>query len=125
MARVAAGEYFSSAERLTIDNAIRRAEQSCRFEFSVYVGPVEGDYPRAFAERLHQRLVAPARSILVMVDPARRVLEVVTGEDVRRRVTDAETELAVLAMQTELAGCSLCSGIVRGVDQLAAHAHRG
>lgn len=125
MARVAAGEVFSSAERLTIDKAIRRAEQACRFEFSVYAGPAEGDDTRAFAERLHQRLVAPDRSVLVLVDPARRVVEVVTGEAVRRRVTDAQVELAMMGMQSEFAQGNLCAGVVRGVDQLAAHAHRG
>ena len=39
---VAAGE-FSSGERHEIDRAIRAAEQSSRYEFSVYVGRAEGD----------------------------------------------------------------------------------
>ena len=76
VAQVAVGELQHrgalGSERATrsIDEAIRRAEQVSRYEFCVFVGPAEGD-PRAFATRLHNSLVAPARSILIMVDPAR------------------------------------------------------
>jgi len=62
--QVAVGE-FNSAERFQIDEAIRGAEQTSRFEFSVFVGRSGAD-PRAFATQLHNSLVAPSRSILVM-----------------------------------------------------------
>ena len=121
---MAAGEVLSDAERLALDNTIRKAEQACRFEFSVYVSPVDGDDTRAFATRLHNRLVAPARSVLILVDPARRVTEVVTGGDVRRHLTDAEVELAVLDMQDCFARGELATGLARGVAMLAEHARR-
>jgi uncharacterized membrane protein YgcG len=119
---VAAGEPLSEADRLALDRAIRLAEQACRFEFSVYVGPVEGDDPRVWATRLHNRLVAPARSVLILVDPRRRVTEVVTGGDVRIHLTDAEVELAVLAMSSEFADGNLLAGLQRGIAMLAEHA---
>ena len=118
---MAAGE-LSETDRLSLDKAIRLAEQSCRFEFSVYVGPAEGDDTRAWATRLHNRLVVPARSVLVFVDPSRRAIEVVTGGDVRRHLSDAEVELAVLAMSSEFASGSLLSGLQRGIAMLADHA---
>ena len=104
------------------DRVIRRAEQLTRFEFSVYVGPVDGEDARAFATRLHNRLVVPARSVLVLVDPRRRVTEVVTGGEVRPLLTDAEVELAVLDMQSEFARGALAAGLQRGVAMLAEHA---
>ena len=119
---MAAGDPLTAADRLALDKAIRRAEQQCRFEFSVYVGPTEGEGIRAFATRLHHRLVAPDRSVLVYVDPARRVTEVVTGHDVRRHLSDAEVELAVLAMQGEFRDGNLTSGLSRGIALLAEHA---
>ena len=119
---MAAGEALTAADRLALDKAIRRAEQQCRFEFSVYVGPTEGDDVRAFATRLHHRLVAPDRSVLVYVDPARRVTEVVTGHDVRRHLTNAEVELAVLAMQSDFRDGNLAGGLSRGISLLADHA---
>jgi uncharacterized membrane protein YgcG len=119
---VAAGELLSEADRLALDRAIRLAEQACRFEFSVYAGPVEGDDARAWAMRLHNRLVAPARSVLIMVDPRRRVTEVVTGGDVRIHLSDAEVELAVLAMSSEFADGNLLAGLQRGIAMLAEHA---
>ncbi len=109
MARVAAGE-FSSAERYALDETIRKAEQQSRVEFSLFVGSAEGD-PRAFATQLHNSLVAPARSILIMVDPDARALEIVTGGYVRRTLTDKEVELTALQMQTSFAEGDLVGGL--------------
>ncbi|GAB3782094.1 DUF5130 family protein [Nocardioides ungokensis] len=120
MAQVAAGD-FSPADRYAIDEAIRRAEQLCRYEFSVFVGAAEGD-ARSFATQLHNSLVAPSRSILVMVDVAQRALEIVTGGYVRRTLSDAEVELAVLEMRTRFAEGDLVGGLKRGIEMLAEHA---
>ena len=119
---MAAGELLSSSDRLALDTAIRRAEELSRFEFSVFVGAHEGDDAREYASRLHNRLVAPARSVLVMVDPGRRVVEVVTGAEVRRHLTDAEVDLAILAMHEDLSEGRLAPALARGIDMLAAHA---
>ena len=117
-----AGDPFTSAERHALDDTIRKAEQLCRLEFSVFVGRAEGD-PRAFATSLHNTLVAPARSVLVMVDPAQRVLEIVTGGYARRNLTDHEVELAALEMQSLFAEGDLVGGLRRGIHRLAEHAH--
>jgi uncharacterized membrane protein YgcG len=117
---VAAGE-FSSAERHEIDRCIRAAEQASRYEFSVYVGRTEGE-PADFARRLHASLVAPPRSILILVDPVVRAIEVVTGVEVRRNLTDREVELAVLQMQSAFAAGDLVGGLKRGISMLADHA---
>ena len=118
---MAAGE-LSEGDRLALDRTIRLAEESCRFEFSVYVGTADADDTRAWATRLHNRLVVPARSVLVLVDPRRRVVEVVTGGDVRRHLSDAEVELAVLAMSSEFAAGNVLVGLQRGIAMLAEHA---
>jgi uncharacterized membrane protein YgcG len=117
---VGVGE-FNSAERFQIDEAIRQAELVSRFEFSVFVGRVDGE-PRAFATQLHNRLVAPARSILILLDPAARVLEIVTGGVVRRNITDREVELVALQMQSLFAAGDLVGGLRRGIQMLADHA---
>ena len=115
------GDGFSAAQRLQIDKAIRDAETECRYEFSVYVGPADED-TRAFAERLHASLVAPAISVLIMVDPVARAIEVVTGAQARRDLDDREVRLALADMQTEFAHDDLAGGIVRGIQRLAAYA---
>lgn len=121
---MASSDLLSAQERLLLDGAIRRAEQTSRFEFSVYLGPVEGAQARPFATQLHNRLVAPARSVLIMVDPAARAIEVVTGGEVRRNISDAEVELAVTAMSDDLAHGNYATGLVRAIDLLAEHARR-
>ncbi len=109
---------FTSSQRVALDQSIRAAEQVSRFEFSVFVGAAEGD-AREFAERLHASLSAPPRSILVMVDPSARLLEVVTGSEVRRVLTDHDVALAVLEMRTEFASGDLVRGLRRGISMLA------
>lgn len=118
--QVASGE-LSSRDRAELDRAIRDAEQTSRFEFSVFRGATEGD-PRQFARRLHATLSTPERSVLVVVDPTSRVIEVVTGLEVRRNLTDPEVELAVLAMQTAFSQGDHVGGIKRGLALLADYA---
>lgn len=113
--------YLGPAEQASVDAAIRAAEQACRAEISVFVGRSDGD-PRAFATSLHNTLVAPSRSILVMVDPERRVVEIVTGGHVRRNLTDAEAQLAIEEMTRSFADGDLAGGLRRGVLLLAEHA---
>jgi uncharacterized membrane protein YgcG len=118
---VGAGDPFSAADRAALDAAIRKAEQLSRAEFSVFVGRAEGE-PRQFATRLHNSLVAPSRSILIMVDTEARAIEVVTGAHVRRTLSDNEVELAIIAMQTAFAEGDLVGGLRRGIALLADHA---
>jgi len=118
---VAAGDRFTASERVALDETIRKAERLSRVEISVFVGHAE-DEPRAFALSLHAALAAPARSILVMVDPDVRALEVVTGSEVRRTLRDQQVELAVAAMQSLFAAGDLVGGLRRGVQMLAEHA---
>ena len=120
---MAAGEAFSASQRAQIDKAIRDAEQMSRYEFSVYVGASDGE-TGPFAQRLHAALATPDRSVLVLVDPAARIVEVVTGAVARRDLDDAEVKLATFAMQSAFAAGDLVGGIVAGVLQLAEHARR-
>ncbi|HEY0903602.1 MAG TPA: DUF5130 family protein [Marmoricola sp.] len=112
------GDGFSADQRYDIDRAIRDAETVSRYEFSLYVGATEAE-ARPFAERLHASLVAPARSVLIVVDPAARLLEIVTGSVVRRDLSDDSVRLAAVAMESAFAAGDLVGGIKRGVAQLA------
>lgn len=120
---MAGGDGLTSAERQQIDKAIRDAETTSRHEFSVYVGHADGA-PRLYAQRLHASLVNPARSVLIMVDPKQRAIEVVTGAEVRRTLTDEEAGLAVAEMTTLFEHGELVDGIIRGIWLLASHAER-
>lgn len=119
------GDFFTNQQRLTISTAIRKAEVLSRMEISVFVGSSEGDDPRAFATRLHNSLTAPARTVVIMVDPEKRALEIVTGGWVRSRISDDEVQLAALEMQSAFAEGDLVGGLTRGINMLAEHARQG
>jgi hypothetical protein len=118
---VPAGEAFTPDQRRGIDKAIRAAKDASGYEFSVYVGAVE-DESRPYALRLHTRLPGPDNSVLVLVDPSARCLEIVTGARVRRDLDDAEAALVALSMQQAFAAGYLSGGISAGVYQLGEHA---
>jgi hypothetical protein len=115
------GARLSGNDKVALDETIRKAERLSRVEFSVFVGHAEGE-PRAFARSLHASLVAPARSVLVLVDPDARALEVVTGSDVRHTLRDPQVELAIAQMQSLFAEGDLVGGLRRGIQMLAEHA---
>ena len=117
------GDGFNSSQRAAVDKAIRDAETTCRFEFSVYVGRSEGE-PRAYAARLHATLIKPDCSVLILVDPMGHALEVVTGSQVRRTLTDDEVNLAVAQMRADFSEGRLVDGLVRGINQLASYARK-
>lgn len=117
------GRGFTPEERQSIDKAIRDAEAICRLEFSVFVGTVEGE-PRAFAERLLDTLVAPARSVLIAVDPAARKLAVATGAESRRTLVDHEVRVAVEQMRTAFAENDLAGGLRSGLLLMGEYARK-
>lgn len=117
-----AGDRLTTGQRNAVEESIRKAELLSRAEFSVYVGPVDGEDPHTFATRLHNTLVAPTRSVMIVVDPDRRVLEIVTGGWVRRTLSDAESVLAAEAMRSSFAEGDLVGGLRAGLAMLADHA---
>ncbi len=118
-----AGEFLSGSDRLTIERMVRRCEEETGFHYSVWIGESHED-SRAHAEKLHGRLANPANSILMAIDPVSRLLEIVTGSEVRRFVRDSEVALASIAMQTSFAGGDFAGGIVQGLQQIGEHARR-
>lgn len=118
---MAQSDFLTTAERTDLDAAIRAAERACRAEISVFLGDVEGD-PRDYATSLHNTLFTPSRSVLVMVDPHRRCVEVVTGGYVRRTLTDDEVARAVAKMTAAFAEGDLAGGLKRGVRALGEYA---
>ena len=112
------GEFFTSDERRDIEKAIADAERISGREFSVYVGPSEGDSRRA-AEALHNELPRPGNSILIAVDPVHRTLEIVTGASALHTLTNQQVTLAALTMQTLFAAGDFARGLRTGIVQLA------
>ena len=118
-----AGDAFSARQQDDIVRAIRLAREQSDLRVSVYVGALEGD-SRAAAQRLHGALGPDAaRIVLVAVDPGARRIEIVTGEQIRRRADDRAAALAAMTMATAFQAGDLSGGIASGVLALAEHAH--
>jgi uncharacterized membrane protein YgcG len=120
---VPAGDAFGIRQEQDIQKAIELAEKQTGLKFSVYVGSVEADL-HAQAVRLHRRLDDAARAVLIVVDPRRNQLEIVTGAEAKRRVDDRAAGLAAASMASTFAVGDLAGGIVNGIQSLAEHAQK-
>ena len=118
-----AGDAFSARQEQDIAKAIATAEQQTGLKFSVYVGSVEGDL-HAQAVRLHRRLPDAERTVLVVVDPRRNQLQIVTGVEAKRRVDDRAAGLAAASMASTFALGDLAGGLVNGLGSLMEHAQK-
>jgi uncharacterized membrane protein YgcG len=120
----AGDEAFTDGQIREISRACTAASGETGLHYSVYVGPVEGEI-REHAERLHAALGADAsRAVLVLVAPGDRQLEIVTGKDSSRRLSDRACALAALSMTTSFSGGDLVGGILTGLRMLSEGAGR-
>ena len=112
-------EPFTDGQVREISRACSQASAESGLHYSVFVGPVEGEI-RDHAERLHAALGSQAsRSVLVLVAPGDRQLEIVTGKESSRRLSDRACALAALSMTTAFSGGDLVGGIVTGLRMLS------
>jgi hypothetical protein len=114
---------FTTRQLLRLDEALRIADQLTGLTFSVYIGDLE-EPVREHAERLHRQLDGAATAVLVAISPNQRLLEIVTGHQARKRISDRDAKLAALSMAASFAGGDLAGGVLAGLDQLASHAGR-
>jgi len=122
-AESAGSEAFSVDQRRAVDRAIDYAKEASGYRYSVYVGACH-DRARAHAEHLHAALDDPDRSVLVLIDPATREVEVVVGTQAQSRIDETSAGLAVLSMQSAFGAGDLAGGIVSGIQLLGDHARR-
>lgn len=102
-----------------LDDVIREAELFTGLRFSVYLGDL-GENTRATADSLLSGLAADAPSaVLLAVSPGQRAVEVVTGAEAGRRITDRAARLAVLAVVASCSDGDIPGALVTGVRILA------
>ena len=118
-----AGDTFTVDQRRGIKRALEQAEAGSGLAFHVHVGATEGE-PRAHAVALLQRMPDPGHSVVLLVDPGQRALEVVTGSAARHQLSDSECGLAALAMQGSFSAGDLPGGLISGIQQLGEHARK-
>lgn len=110
---------FSPVQLARLDEALVLSSRSSGLDFSVYLGDLGPD-TRARAEELHASLgeKAAADAVLVAVSPGQKAVEVVTGEESHRRVSDRACKLAVMSMVASFKEGDLIGGLVSGLRML-------
>lgn len=111
---------LSASQRADLDRVVGLARSISGYCFAVYLGPLEGG--RAAAVAQHALLPDAEAAVLVGVDPAQRLIEIVTGSVVARNLDDRACELAILTMTSCFQADDIVGGVREGVLLLAQHA---
>lgn len=113
---------FTRSQLVRVDDALAHATRRTGLHVSVYLGDL-GEDTRARAEDLLDSLGDRAAvAVLVAVSPGQRVVEVVTGPEAHRRLTDRDCKLAVMSMVASFEQGDLAAGLVNGLRMIADHA---
>ncbi|MFI7702384.1 DUF5130 family protein [Nonomuraea sp. NPDC049480] len=113
---------LTTAQADDIRKALRTAERRSGLRFGLFLGePVGGR--RHFAERLHAALGAEAGdAVVILVDVKGRGLEIVTGENARRRLSDGVCRMIAMSMATAFSVGDLIGGLLYGIAALGEQA---
>lgn len=110
---------FTPQQLSRLDEALTFAGRETGVAFSVYLGEL-GEDTRTRAEEMLASLGAGAPdAVLIAVSPGERVVELVTGSSVQRRITDRAARLAVTAMVASFCEGDLAGGLVSALRMLA------
>lgn len=102
-----------------LDEVIQAAELTTGLRFSVYLGDLGAD-TRASADALLTGLgPESAMAVLLAVSPGQRVVEIVTGAEAARRISDRSARLAALSTIAAASEGDLLGSLVNGVRTLA------
>jgi hypothetical protein len=115
-------ETLSPAHTADLQRIITHAEEQSGLAFSVFIGSWSDG--RVGVLRKLAALQQPERTVLIAVNPAERVLEIVTGRLARIALDDRACELAAMSMTSSFAAGDLVGGIRDGVAVLAEHGRR-
>jgi Domain of unknown function (DUF5130) len=110
---------FSPVQLARLDEAITLSSRATGLDFSVYLGEL-GESTRDTAESLHASMGERAASdaVLIAVSPGQRVVEIVTGEESHRRLSDRSCKLAVMSMVASFKEGDLIGGLVSALRML-------
>jgi hypothetical protein len=116
---------FTPVQLAKLDEAIALSTRSTGLAFSIYLGELGVD-SREQAERLHASVgrAEAADSVLIAVSPGQRVVEVVTGDESHRRLSDRACKLAVMSMVASFKEGDLIGGLVSALRMLTDQAGR-
>jgi len=110
---VASGEPFSTAQLADVERAIELATQQSGLQYATYVGDLPDG--RVSAEEMLLAMPVPESSVLVAVDPNVRSVDVVTGREAQRWLTNDKCALAVLTMDSRFRVGDIAGGLHDGI----------
>ncbi|MFL6071461.1 MAG: DUF5130 family protein [Actinomycetes bacterium] len=117
-----AGEAFSAGQVQSIERAINQAHTESGLNYSVFVGAPEGELREQGRKLLGALGEGADRAVVVVVDPAQRRLEILTGATAARYLDDRATALGAMSMTSSFTAGDLSGGIVAGLHTLSEHA---
>ncbi len=111
---------FSTMQLAEIEKALLRSSTATGAHFCAFVGKLPAKRDSALA--IHRQIARPDSSVLVAVDPEARVVEVVTGVELRDHLDDQACRLACMSMTSRFTIGDIAAGLRDGIIVLGDHA---
>ena len=102
-----------------LDEVIAEAELTTGLRFSAFLGNLGQDSRAGALELLHGLKADTPYAVLLAVSPEQRIVEVVTGAEAARRITDRAARLAVLGVTSAARDGDLLGAMLNGLRTLA------
>lgn len=111
---------LGTAQLEMLDEVIREAERFTGLRFSAYLGDL-GTNTEAFTQGLLSGLggAESPDAVLLAISPGQRVVEVATGGEAARRISDRAARLAVLAVVASCTDGDIPGALITGIRILA------
>ncbi len=110
---------LTRSELELLDDVLVEAERVTGLRFATYLGNLGAD-TRSMAESLLESFGHEATmTVLLAVSPGQRVVEVVTGGEAARRISDRAARLAVLSVVASAGDGDIGGGLINGLRILA------
>ncbi len=100
-----------------MQRALQYAGEASGLKFAVVLHDVGGPV-RTYAEQVHADMADPDRSVLIVVDPTARALEIVTGRRAGRRIDDDACAAVAASVGRVIGEGYLVRALVSGLQQL-------
>ena len=113
------GDGLTAEERGRLEDAIRDAEAETGLQIAAYVGPVEGDPGYAAEQFFADAGVQSRPSVLLLVEPVQRRLEIRTAPAARERLSDREAEIVGRAMRERFVAGDVVQGVLDGLHMIS------
>jgi hypothetical protein len=110
---------FPVHDLVRLDDALKYGSRKAKARFAVYIGDLGAD-TAATAREILAKVATPNNAVLLAVSPNQKAIEVAYGAELQGRGIEESAPLGVKAAAASFNYGNLMTGLIAGIDAMAA-----